>query len=253
MRERSRRTRHQRSSRWFYVAIAVIAVVGVVGVVLARSGGQASAGAPTTSDHWHAAFGVNLCGEWLGNPATFATPDGNPGVAAGIHTHGDGFIHIHPHSSAETGSNATLGKFMSYGGWSVSENSISVWTGPGAEPSKTTWKNGDRCPNEAGEPGKGKPGQVVFEVNCKTVDGNPADHKLADQEVVAIGFLPEGEEMGAPPNAASAPDIDGGDTTQPTAISQKGCRPTSTNNPGVPDTVAPATTATTTPPTTATP
>jgi hypothetical protein len=250
MRERSRRTRHQRSSRWFYVSIAVIAVVGIVGVVLVRSGDEASAGAPAVGDHWHAAFGVNICGEWLSNPDTFEAPANNSGVRAGIHTHGDGFIHIHPFVRSEAGSNATLGKFLTYGGWSASQDSISVWEGPDDDKTKTTWENGDRCPNAAGDAGKGKPGEVVFEVNCKTVDGNPSDHKLADQEVVAIGFVPKGVEIGAPPNAASAPVSDSGDGTQPEAINQKECRPSAANNPGVPEPAPAGTTATTAPSTT---
>jgi len=90
----------------------------------------------------------------------------------------------------------------------------------------------------------------VFEVNCKTVEGNPSDHKLADQEVVAIGFVPKGVEIGGPPNAASAPENDSGTGTQPEAIDQKECRPSAENNPGVRQTVPPATTATTTPSTT---
>jgi hypothetical protein len=129
---------------------------------------------------------------------------------------------------------------MDYGGWSVSKRSISLggppdrfWGGPSFDPSKTEWSNGDRCPNDAGDAGEGKPGRVVFEVNCKSVSGNPADFKLADQEVVAIGFLPRGEEMGAPPNAASAPANDAGTGVTPEAIDQKGCRPTAEGNPGV--------------------
>jgi hypothetical protein len=222
----------------------VTGCIVITAMVMSRD--DASATAPIIGDHWHAAFGVNVCGEWLSNPPTFESPSGNPGVSAGIHTHGDGFIHIHPFARAETGNNATLGKFLSYGGWSASEDSISVWRGPTDDPEKLTWENGDRCPSKAGEPGKGKPGQVVFEVNCKTVEGNPSDHKLANQEVVAIGFVPKGVEMGGPPNAASAPENDG---TNAPAINQKECRPSATNNPGVPDTVPPATT----PPTTSSP
>ncbi|HEX5095340.1 MAG TPA: hypothetical protein VFX21_04975 [Acidimicrobiia bacterium] len=249
MRERSRKSRHQRTSGWFYATVAVIVVIGSVTIGAIVMGRDDNNTAPVIGDHWHAAFGVNICGEWISNPATFETPANNSGVRAGIHTHGDGFIHIHPFARAETGNNATLGKFLSYGGWSASEDSISVWTGPDVDKSKTTWTNGDKCPSGS-EEGAGEPGRVVFEVNCKTVEGNPSDHKLADQEVVAIGFVPKGVEIGAPPNAASAPENDSGTGTTPEAINQKECRPSAENNPGVPETVPPATTATTTPSTT---
>lgn len=243
LRAKSRRPHKQGTSRWFYVAMVVIVVTGLLGVVFARGGDEAAAGAPSpptaenpTGDHWHAAMGVNVCGEWLPNPAEFEVAAGS-NVRTGIHTHGDGFIHIHPFTSSEGGSNATLGKYLDYGGWSASEDSIRVWAGPSGDPQKTEWKDGDRCPGAAGEAGEGKPGQVVFEVNCKTVSGSPSDHRLGDQEVLAIGFLPKGEAMGAPPNAASAPENDGASSG---AINQKGCRPSAENNPGVTATTAPA-------------
>jgi hypothetical protein len=241
LRAKSRRPQRRNSSSWFVVAVSVVCLAGVLGVLflggLVTDGDEASAGAPSppsasnpAGDHWHAAFAVNVCGEWLGFPPEFETAADNANIRPGIHTHGDGFVHIHPFTSSESGDNATLGKFFEYGGWSVSDSSFEVWSGPSAQAAKTEWSNGDRCPSASGQPGEGKPGRLVFEVNCKAVSGNPADHKLADQEVVAIGFLPKGTKLGAPPNAASAPSDDGGGST---AIDQAGCRPSSVNNPGV--------------------
>jgi len=256
LRARARRPRKQGTSRWFAVTVTVIVLIGVTGVVLASGvlsrDSSASADAPAppspdnpTGDHWHAVFGVNVCGEWLSDPAEFETAAGNPGVRTGIHTHGDGFIHIHPFFSSEAGDNATLGKFLDYGGWSASRDEIETWVGPSFDPSKTTWSNGDRCPDAEGNPGKGEPGRVVFEVNCRSAAGDPSDHELADQEVVTIGFLPKGQEMGAPPHAASAPADDGANTG---AIDKPGCRPSAENNPGVSATTS--TTGASAPPTT---
>ena len=252
IRSKTRRPKNQRSSKWFYVTISLIAVLGVVLVWVARGGDASSSNdisvPPRVAtvdhpvDHWHTAFAVNVCGEWLTNPPEFEQAAGNSNVIAGIHTHADGFIHTHPRVLSEAGNNATLGKFLKYGGWAASEDSLKLWTGPSSEPTKTEWSNGDKCPNAAGKAGEGKPGRVVFQVNCKTVEGNPSDYRLQDQHVVAIGFLPQGKKLEAPPNAASAPANDGSDAV---AINQKGCTPTSANNPGVADT-APATTATTT-------
>jgi len=241
-RAKARRPHKRGSNRWFSVTITVLVLVGITGVVLAGGlltrNDSASAAAPQppsaanpAGDHWHAAFAVNICGEWLPNPPTFETAANNPNLRTGIHTHGDGFVHIHPFYSSEAGANATLGKFFTYGGWKVSQDSLDVWTGPTAEPDK--WSNGDKCPNTEGVAGKGEPGRVVFQVDCKSVSGNPSDHKFADQEVVAIGFLPKGQEMGAPPNAASAPSNDGSPSA---AIDKAGCRPSAQNNPGVADT-----------------
>jgi hypothetical protein len=57
------------------------------------------------SDHWHAAYGVNLCGVW--QPAV---PEYES--SAGLHSHGDGLIHIHPFDHRASFENATLGHFF---------------------------------------------------------------------------------------------------------------------------------------------
>lgn len=257
LRARSRRSQRRGAGPWFPTAVAIVCVAGVLGVLFLGgivTGDDEASAAPSppteanpAGDHWHAAFGVNVCGEWLGVPPEFETAADNPSIRVGIHTHGDGFIHIHPFTSAEGGDNATLGRFFDYAGWSVSQRSIDVWAGPSTDPTKTRWKDGDRCP--ADSEGGGKPGRVVFEVNCKSSSGDPADHKLADQEVVAIGFLPEGAEMGTPPTAESLPSLDGG-TTAP--FDQGACRPSGENNPGLPSTTTTAAVATTTTTTTTT-
>ena len=84
--------RHARASRsgngvWYALA-GVVIVAGVVVIVISAASDSADA-APQNKDHWHAAFGVNVCGEWLPNAPEFED-------AEGIHTHGDGLMHIHP-------------------------------------------------------------------------------------------------------------------------------------------------------------
>ena len=61
----------------------------------------ASAAAPSylTKDHWHAAYGMYVCDHFL-PPVTDAKED-----VLGIHTHGEGVIHIHPFSAAASGDN----------------------------------------------------------------------------------------------------------------------------------------------------
>jgi hypothetical protein len=62
-------------------------------------------GVPQLGDHIHQAFGVNVCGEWKPDIPEFESP-------VGIHTHGDGVLHIHPFSQLGVGANATLGRFL---------------------------------------------------------------------------------------------------------------------------------------------
>jgi hypothetical protein len=87
--------------------LALIVVLGVSLVVYARNdrNNEDIGGVPQLEDHIHQAFGVNVCGEWLVDLPEFETP-------VGIHTHGDGVLHIHPFSQLGVGSNATLGRFF---------------------------------------------------------------------------------------------------------------------------------------------
>lgn len=232
IRARGRRPKKRGGSQWFTLAMAVIVVLGIVGIVLARSGtgsadvppqpGDPSTGAP--GDHWHAALAANVCGEWLGPPSEFETAADNQNVRVGIHTHGDGFMHIHPFTKSEGGDNATFGRFLSYGGWEASTDSLKLWAGPASAPARTSFSNGDTCPK--GTEFAGKKGVVKWSVDCRPKTGDPSELKLRDQLVVAVAFLPKSEPIGVPPNANAAPANDGGDAT---ALSSKGC---STAGPG---------------------
>jgi hypothetical protein len=232
--------------------MAVIVVVGIGLVVFSR--GETSAGVPpqpgdpatgAPGDHWHSAFAVNICGQWIDPPSEFETQPDNPNVNVGIHTHGDGFIHIHPFTRSEGGNNATLGRFLDYGGFGVSEDSLDLgddtsrWPGLAANPEKREWSNGDECP--AGTTMSGRAGVVKWSVNCHNRTGNPADYKLKDLQVIAIAFLPEQEPIGVPPNANATPADDG---TTPGPFDVKDC---TTAGPGGQITTTTAPVATTLP------
>ncbi|MET0421620.1 MAG: hypothetical protein ABW073_07925 [Acidimicrobiia bacterium] len=204
------------------VAIAVIVIVGIVAVMLTRSGGASDGGeggpravnqtAGVAGDHWHTYLGVNICGEWLGGAPEFEKPYSSPNQAsnAGVHSHGDGLVHTHPFVPSEQGTNATLGKFLSYGGWTINDSTIDLggsnaahtqWQGPLSKPKQTVWKNGDTC--TFGEY-KGQKGEIVWAVDGKKMTGNPSDYHQQDGETIAVGFLPKGTELGFPPDACTA-------------------------------------------------
>jgi len=237
IRAHSRRRQRRGGSTWFYGALSVIVVAFVVIMVVTLSDrGSADVppqpGNPTTGeagDHWHTAFGANICGEWLPDPAEFTTAADNPNVGAGIHTHGDGFIHIEPQTKSEGGDNATLGKFLDYAGWSASEDSLSLWTGPANDSSKTDWSDGDKCP--PGSQFAGQKGVVRWSLDCKDRTGDPSDTKLANGDVLALAFLPKSEQIGVAPSASGSPKSEGGGTTP---LKTKGC---TTAGPGAPTTL----------------
>lgn len=74
-----------------------------------------SSDSPGLLDHWHAAFGLRVCGEFLPNLQADLDP-------LGIHSHQDGVIHIHPFFEESAGKNATLGLFFDSVGIEVSGN-----------------------------------------------------------------------------------------------------------------------------------
>jgi hypothetical protein len=248
IRARGRRPKKRGGAEWFYGALAAIVVLGIVGVVLVRSGSSAAdvppqPGNPTTGapgDHWHSALAANVCGDWIASPESFETSAENPNVRVGIHTHGDGFVHTHPFTKSEGGDNATLGRFLSYGGWEASDDSLSLWASPTGSTTKD-WSNGDTCPK--GTPFAGKKGVVKYSVDCVDRAGSPSDLKLRDGKVIAFAFLPESESIGVPPNATAAPADDGGTTE---ALDVAAC---SSAGPGetVTTTTTPAATESTTP------
>ena len=200
------------------VAIGTVVIVFVVAIVLTISGrgndlsnAHPLAANQTTGvagDHWHTYLGVNICGEWLiAAPAFEKAFESQSALAnAGIHSHGDGLIHTHPFVTSEQGANATLGHFLSNGGWSVSDASFDnsggyTWAGPESKPNERSWSNGDTC--NFGDY-KGQKGELVWSVDGKIQKGNPSDYKLQDGATIAIGFLPKGAELGFPPQACDA-------------------------------------------------
>ncbi len=139
-----------KQANWLFpAAIAVIFALGVGIVVYARSengGGNANDTPPRAQlaegepfDHWHAAFAVDVCGKEQ-PPPTDAEAD-----VLGIHTHGDGLIHIHPFASRAAGENATLKRFFDQIGLVVTDEGFETNDG-------TTYKEGETsCGGKTGE------------------------------------------------------------------------------------------------------
>ena len=78
----------------FPAAMTLVALLGVVLVFVARDqrSDLAPAGDPGLEDHWHTAYNIFVCDEVIPTVFTNDSEDDR----TGIHTHGDGLIHIHP-------------------------------------------------------------------------------------------------------------------------------------------------------------
>jgi hypothetical protein len=184
----ARRPGTRRSFAW-PVTITGVVTLGVVLLVFTLRQPEPAVVHPVLGEHWHAAYGIDNCGTFIA-PLVDLTQD-----QTGIHTHGDGLIHLHPFSSAVSGHNANLAVWGLTSGLQLSDTSIKA--------QGIDVKNGDDC--------NGKPG--VVQVRVWTGFDDPTGHLLTsefagyapqDQEFLTIAFLPAGDDIPKPPESALA-------------------------------------------------
>lgn len=188
------RTPGQRRNLGYPLLIVGILVVGSVLVFFAREERAVAANeAPVANqDHWHAAFGLDICGEALPNPGD-AGPD-----TRGIHTHQDGLIHIHPFVGAAAGENAVFGRFAEQTAIEVTDDSLTL-------PDGTTYTNGDDCEDEDGKKEAGRvamyvwPPQATEATEPEIVTSDINEIRFTDDgQAFVLAFVPEGAEVTLP-------------------------------------------------------
>lgn len=188
----------------FPLAIFAIVVLGVGLVMFARGESgldPVNAEPPTSKDHWHNAYGFYVCNAF-GAPLVDIKSD-----TTGIHTHGDGLIHIHPFSDGHGGKNATLAKWGEMVGVEFGSSSITM-------PDGTKYENGMDC--------NGQPANVKIYVwpaddpNAEPVIYERDFGKVrldADRNAITIAIVPDGTEVPRPPsipNLENPVDVAGG-------------------------------------------
>jgi hypothetical protein len=97
----------QPRSLLFPGVVSAVVVLGLALVVYAREDRRDDdlGGVPQIGDHIHQSLAFNACGQFLPDLPEFESP-------VGIHTHGDGVIHIHPFSQLGVGANATFERYL---------------------------------------------------------------------------------------------------------------------------------------------
>ncbi len=243
----------QRRAIGFPALIIGILIVGCVLVAFARnSKEEAGADAPAANvDHWHAAFGVYDCDQYLPN-----VPDSETDPT-GIHTHGDGLIHIHPFVAAAAGKNATFGVFAETVGMTIEDETVTMPLAMGAQ----ELTNGASCTDADGKKTEATlellvwPPQATEDVEPEVVTGDFADVRFTeDGQIFVLALIPKGmdpKDVPLPPSVEQLKnplEAEGGGQQQPT----EGTAPTES----VPvdptaSSVVPAETPSTAPPTTA--
>jgi hypothetical protein len=121
---------------------------------------------PYIGDHWHARYSITVCGRTIA-PL--------PGTLGGVHTHGDGRIHVHPARSSEEGRNANLALFFRTSGGELTQDSLTI-------PGGRTYREGDACPD-------GRPGHLTATVNGNAMS-SPPRYVIRDEDVIRINFGP---------------------------------------------------------------
>ena len=222
----------------FPVSIGLIVVLGVGLIVFARtSTEEAAAGPPVANqDHWHAAYGVRLCGQG------FAAPIQVQDDPVGIHTHGDGIMHIHPFTTSASGENATLGQFFDSAGVTIDDDEIDL----GGD---TKVKEGDdTCGADD------KPGIVQVAVWENAREAETTDPEIVTENIrgirytndsmaFTIAFAPEGARIPPPPTIPTLDNL--------SDVPSSGATPTTAFNPATATSLPAGTTGDTTPATTA--
>lgn len=115
---KGKKVRFQGGTLFPLVMLAVL-VLGLATIVYARTSVPALA-QPSIDDHWHAAYGFDLCdqeGLQQLNGAKEEVDDNGQRIssayqATGVHSHDDGVIHWHAFGSRSSGRNADLGVFL---------------------------------------------------------------------------------------------------------------------------------------------
>jgi len=157
----------------------------VVGLLALGACSAAGLHHPAVGDHWHSAYGIYVCDHFL-------TPIQNINDVDGIHTHGDGLIHVHPFNSKTTGANANLAAFARATGLTLTDTTI-------AHDEFGSVKAGDAC--------NGKPMHLEVAVWDSATATTPTIHikDLAgvaldrDLSVITIAAVPDGVQPPKPP------------------------------------------------------
>jgi hypothetical protein len=236
--------RGQMPVNW-YASLAIIVILGLVLIGFSRyqrtHQTTSSTGSPTTHQQWFAALGIDICGT-----VQPALPASTNASKVGFTANGNGVLTIQPKNSSESGSNATLGKFVAgYKGLELSASTLQY-------PGKQVWTNGDVCPK--GTPDSGKPGVVIVDswpnFNAKSgseTSGAPEDLLFKNGQLITMAFVPATATIPKPPASAITAliqSLSGTTSTSTTLPTTSTTAPTTSTTAPVTSTTAPTTTTT---------
>jgi hypothetical protein len=221
----------------FPLVVLGILVAGLALIVYSRiSRPEADASPPTIDDHWHVAYGFDLCDtegqqKLTGNKEETDASGQLVSTAylrTGVHSHDDGVIHWHPSTSAATGHNAVLGVFLDVYGVELTDSELRF---PADQLDGAKYVEGEtKCGDEDGT-------LAVAVWNNFTDTGDPTvytsdftDIRIdRNSMVIVIAFIPDSEDprdIVMPPWAADLPSLGALDqSSQPSNVGPDGSTP----------------------------
>jgi hypothetical protein len=191
------------------VALIVLLGAGAIGYLATQRDGNVGVEPEALVDHWHGALLFHNCGTDL----PFATTDNDP---AGIHTHGDGLMHVHPFNTSASGRNATMATYLEATGGTLTDSLYS----PGPSESPIPLDESAGCAGEDAElvlaywddPQAAEPTRVITE--------GLADFQIdSDGYAITIALVPVGTDPANIPKSPLVNDLerlgalDGGGST----------------------------------------
>jgi len=222
----------RRPKRWSLAVAAVVALAGSSGVVALSRRSPSHPGGPVSTlqaagpqpgvDHWHAAFGFQLCTDvptlTVSGSLEDTLPDGHLAdqafAATGVHSHDDGMIHWHAYSPRAGGTNARLGLFFDNYDIDLTESTVDL------RPDRTM---------EYGQAQISSGQQTFFAETCSdepartrvVVWSDPDDPSSAttytsdfadipfdhDGMAITVAFVPDGTTVRMPPWADELPSL----------------------------------------------
>ena len=172
LRLRLRARTWRRIRRWSFIGAAAAFAALIIGSFALSSfpsgiGGQVETAAgdgAQIGDHWHASLRMDVCGEEVNLPAS----------EGGIHSHGDGFIHLHPYTMDDAGSGANIGRFFDSFPLEIDSDRVETLEGG-------LFQNGDICPD-------GTIGTVQVLVNGQDITESFREYTPKDEDTVGVYF-----------------------------------------------------------------
>ncbi len=108
----------------FGMLVVVLILAGTAFVAVAYNLRDVQARPVQNEDHWHSPYAVWDCAQ--GGEGGFLPPFQSDNDPSGIHSHGDGLIHVHPFFERSSGHEAKLKHFIEAMGISVTPENITL-------------------------------------------------------------------------------------------------------------------------------